>query len=199
MTSGIRGRNPYIYKLTRIAARICLFPFFQIHTHGLKNIPVKESFILLPKHQRWEDIPLLSLASPRPLYYLAKKELFLNPLSGWIISSLGGVPLNRVRPMESRGSLRMMMEFFRRGEGVVVFPEGTYYRGRMGPGRIGLIRMIASRIDLTFIPVGVRYSGRGGRMSVDIVFGTPIYRDFSEDVNVAFEFIMQKIRRLSGL
>lgn len=55
--------------------------------------------------------PILSI-------YVAKHELFTNPLSNWFLGSLGGIPLNRDRPLESRRSIRAMIEFLREGEGV---------------------------------------------------------------------------------
>jgi len=85
MTPSVRERKAFVFGLTRIAAKLCLYPFFRIQVYGLENLPGKNAFILLPKHQRWEDIPLLSLATPRPLYYIAKHELFMKkiaPLSG---------------------------------------------------------------------------------------------------------------------
>ena len=96
-------------------------PFFRLETDGIENLPQKSAFILLAKHQRWEDIPLLSLATPIPLYYVAKYDLFKNPISNWFLRSLGGIPLNRQRPLESRRSLQAIIGFLKKGEGVVVF------------------------------------------------------------------------------
>ncbi len=166
---------------------------------GLQNLPQNKAFILLPKHQRWEDIPLLSMAAPRSLYYVAKYELFVNPVSKWLISSLGGVPLNRKRPIESRRSLKKMIAFLKNGEGVVIFPEGTYYNEHVGPGQVGLIRMVSSRLALPYIPVGIRYSKEGIRARVQISFGTPIYKDTAVATDRFVQRVMQEIAQLSGL
>jgi hypothetical protein len=85
------GRSEWVYRLTRIIARLLLAPFFRVVVSGLENLPAESAFILLPKHQRWEDIPLLTLATPRRLYYVAKHELFKNPLGSWYVTSLGGI------------------------------------------------------------------------------------------------------------
>ena len=140
--------NLFIFRLVKIIASFVLRPFFHVHTSGLANIPEKGAFILLPKHQRWEDIPLIGISVHRPLYYVAKGELFRNPIQGWFISSLGGIPLNRQHPLKSRNSLRLVMEILGEGKGVVLFPEGTYYRGHMGAGQAGLIRMVLTRFSL---------------------------------------------------
>jgi len=191
-------RKASIVWLTKTVARLFLAPLFKIKKTGLENLPEKSAFILLPKHQRWEDIPLLSLATPRPLYYIAKYELFQSSISRRLIYSMGGIPLNRERPLESRRSLKMMMGFLKNGEGVVIFPEGTYYVNKMGPGYSGLIRMIRSRVLLPFIPVGIRYSEQRGRMLVRINFGQPIYEKEPGNVDKIFTRIMGEIARLSG-
>jgi 1-acyl-sn-glycerol-3-phosphate acyltransferase len=176
-----------------------LAPFFKLEVEGTRHLPRESAFILLPKHQRWEDIPLLGLASPRPLYYVAKYELFANPLSDWFFKSLGGIPLNRQQPIASRRYLNDTIRMLKKGEGVVVFPEGTYFRGRMGPGRTGLVRFIVSRLSLPFIPAGVRYSGNRRRASVKIRFGAPVTFDHGGDPDRLLKALMERIADLSGL
>jgi len=190
--------NPYLLIFARVAVGLCLYPFFRLQIRGRKNLPQDKAFILLPKHQRWEDIPLLGLATPSTLYYVAKHELFLNPVFRWLISSLGGIPLNRKRPIESRRSLKQMIAVLKNGEGVVIFPEGTYYNGHVGPGHVGLIRMVSSRLVLPFIPVGIRYSKDGIRARVQINFGIPIYKDTSVAADRFVHRVMWEIARLSG-
>jgi 1-acyl-sn-glycerol-3-phosphate acyltransferase len=172
--------------------------FFRMETSGVQHLPRKEAFILLPKHQRWEDIPLLSLATPRPLYYVAKSELFRNPLSKWFLSSLGGIPLNRQRPLESRRSLLSLICFLKEGEGAVVFPEGTYYQNKMGPGQVGMVRLILSRLTIPFIPVGIRYAREGTRIVVRVKFGKAFHVDSTTPANAFVDRMMIEIARLSG-
>ena len=192
-----RRRKAYVFHPTRLMARVFLAPFFSIEARNQNSVPEEGAFILLPKHQRWEDIPLLSLASPRPVYYVAKYELFVNPLSAWYITSLGGIPINRMRPLESRSALRGMLEILKMGEGVVIFPEGTYFRDRVGPGHVGLIRMIRSQMAVSLVPVGIRYSGTG-RKHVKIRFGRPLSEDPSTSREALRNRIMEDIARLSG-
>ena len=191
-------RSALILRLTKPTARVFLSPVFRVKTRGQENLPNKRGFILLPKHRRWEDIPLLSLATPRHLYYVAKYELFLNPISRWFVSSLGGIPLNRSRPLESRKSLKRMLDLLEKEEGIVVFPEGTYYRSRMGPGHVGLIKMILSRSIAPFIPVGINYESKSARTLVEINFGRPVYKSSSDGVEGFVGQMMKEIARLSG-
>jgi 1-acyl-sn-glycerol-3-phosphate acyltransferase len=188
-----------IYRLTRLLSRSSLWPLFAVRGEGAHHLPEAGGFVLLPKHQRWEDIPLLALACPRPLYYVAKTELFGTDLKRRIVTALGGIPLDRQRPMSSRDHLRSMRAVLSSGEGIVVFPEGTYYPGRMGYGRIGVVRMLLSRVEVPFIPVGIRYDRGSWRTRVHIRFGEGVFRP-SKSVTVDFAGrLMREIATLSGL
>jgi 1-acyl-sn-glycerol-3-phosphate acyltransferase len=192
-------RNEHVFRTIKLAGRVLLAPFFRIETAGVEHLPVDRAFILLAKHQRWIDIPLLGVATPRPLYYIAKHELFQNTLSSWFCSALGGIPLNRQRPLESRRSLIATIELLKKGEGVVIFPEGTYYRGQMGLGQIGLVRFILSRLKLPFIPAGINYAPGGWRICVRIHFGKAAYPETSSSIDPFFKHLMEQIAHLSGL
>jgi len=180
-------------------ARIALYPFYRIEIEGRERLPQEDAFILLPKHQRWQDIPIIALATPRPLYYIAKYELFTNSLAGWFLESLGGIPLNREQPMKSRGSIKAMMEFLKGGEGVVIFPEGTYYENTMGPGKSGMLRLIISRMSFPLIPAGVHYKRLHSTTAVRVSFGDPIYPNKNMPPESVLSLVMQKIAVLSGL
>jgi len=193
------GRNEGFFQVIIILVRLLLRPFFRIEAGGLKNLPRDRAFILLSKHQRWQDIPLLSLATPRPLYYIAKYELFKNPLSNRFFSALGGIPLNRQRPLESRRFLQATIQLLEKGEGVVIFPEGTYYRNKMGPGQTGMVKFVLSRLKLPFIPVGINYATNGWRTRVRINFGKAFHTDPTLTADTFVNRMMKEIAALSGL
>ena len=195
----MKERKEWIRFITRYAAKAGLSPLFRLKVSGVENLPQKSAFVLLPKHQRWEDIPLTAVATPRPLYYVAKYELFLNPLKGWFLTSVGGIPLNRQRPLESRRSMKAVIEFLKKGEGIVVFPEGTWFKGKMGPGQTGMVRLILSRLSLPFIPVGINYSKEGLRTLARIKYGKAFYADPEEPPARFLEHMMKEIAILSGL
>lgn len=194
----VLGRKEWVFQITRFAGRILMTPFYDIRTEGAEHLPRTSAFVLLPKHQRWVDIPLLSLATPRPLYYVAKYELFRNAVSDWYLTALGGIPLNRKKPLESRHSLKALIQFLGNGEGVVVFPEGTYYRNEMGPGHAGILRLILSRLSLPFVPVGIRYLRAGLRTSVMIKFGQTFNGDQNTSYKEFLDHMMGEIASLSG-
>ena len=81
---------------------------------------------------------------------------------------------------------------------MVIFPEGTYYKDRMGPARRGLVRMVLSKTSPPFIPVGIRYR-KGLRTDVDIRFGRPVPAETGMEVGPFLDRMMVEIARLSGL
>lgn len=193
------GYNRLLAAAVRAAAGLLLRPFFGLRVTGAQNLPREGPLVLLPKHQRWEDIPLLGLACPRPLFYVAKQELFTCPICDWFFRSLGGIPLHRSSPLKSRAHLRTLAQLLEQGKGVVIFPEGTYFENGMGPGRTGLIRFVRARLpQVPFVPVGMRYSAVRHRCRVQIAFGRPI-RDFKAPTEAFVVRMMTEIAALSGM
>jgi 1-acyl-sn-glycerol-3-phosphate acyltransferase len=115
------------------------------------------------------------------------------------VSGLGGIPLNRKRPLASRDSIRKIVRLTQNGERIVVFPEGTYYRNRMGPGHSGIIRAIRARAKVPFVPVGVHYDEGGIQKRVSIRFGQPLNIDPSASIDGFLGRAMREIAELSDL
>jgi 1-acyl-sn-glycerol-3-phosphate acyltransferase len=86
-----------------------------------------------------------------------------------------------------------------KGEGVVIFPEGTYYRNKMGPVQTGVVRFVLSRLNLPFIPVGINYAASGLRTRVRIHFGKAFQTDSALAADTFVSHMMKEIAALSGL
>jgi len=192
-------RDDRLYRLIRVVASAALAPGFRREVHGAEKIPIDRSYVLLPKHQRWQDIPLLGLSLQKPLYFVAKQELFAYTVGDWFFKRLGGIPLNRQRPIESRRNLMRAVRLLEWGEGLVVFPEGTYYPGIVGPAKSGVVKFVLNRIDLPFIPVGIRYRREGLRTRAIVRFGAPQEAGPSETVKAFVDRLMAQIAQLSEM
>jgi 1-acyl-sn-glycerol-3-phosphate acyltransferase len=182
----------------------CLYP---LEVHGKQYIPRKGLAIIAPKHQYWTDIPLVALAFQNiHLNYIAKKELFRFPLIRTFLTILGGIPLDRKAPIKSLDSFRHLNYLLKRKEKIVVFPEGTYYRGRIGKGKSRLVKMILKFQEeeqlpdpIPFIPVGISYQKMRFRQKVRIRIGEPLYAKGEFEAEEFTQKIMSKIAFLSGL
>jgi 1-acyl-sn-glycerol-3-phosphate acyltransferase len=174
--------QPILFGATKAAARIILPLRFDVKIEGLHHLPPEGPAVLIPKHQQWWDVPLLGTFIPRPLYFLAKQELFSNPLSRFYIRRIGGIPVDRENPLKSLNTFRSLFPLLQQKSFLVLFPEGTYYPGTLGPGKWRLIQMLLrmqqkqTSSPISFIPIGIRYASRSGSMSqvVQISIGTPL-------------------------
>ena len=199
------NRNPLIYSVTRWVARLLLSACYRIVAEKEGSLPDQGAVIILPKHQYWTDIPLVSFVIRPLLYFVAKRELFEYPLVRNYLSFLGGLPVDRQQTLRTLQSFRCLLSLLRAGEKIVIFPEGTYCRERMGSGRSRLLQMILNIQDelkykIPFVPVGIRYGKRvGWRRRVEIRVGHPLFAEKESDAIFLTHRVMEEIGRLSGL
>jgi 1-acyl-sn-glycerol-3-phosphate acyltransferase len=198
-------RNPFIYSVTRWFAYAIFSLFYQIETEREAEFPSKGPAVILPKHQYWTDIPLVSFSFRFPLLFVAKKELFRFPGIRSYLSLLGGIPLDRDRSIKTLSAVKFLLASLKAEEKVVLFPEGTYVRGAVGSGKNRLIQMILGiqselKERIPFVPVGIQYGGRSGpRMRVAIRIGPPLFAEGESEAMPLTQRIMEEISRLSGL
>ena len=198
-------RNSFIYSATKKLARLLFCVFYRIETEGKTALPDQGPMIILPKHQYWTDIPIVSLAFKPLLYFVAKKELFKYPLVRGYLSFLGGLPVDRAQSVRTLDSFKSLVSLLRAGEKIVIFPEGTYVRNGVGSGKSRLLQMILRfqselGCSIPFIPVGIRYGERKGwRRPVKIRIGSSLFAEGESDANSLTRRITDEISRLTGL
>jgi len=199
------GRNPLVYSITKKIAYLVFSFIYQIKIHGSSILPKEGPLIILPKHQYWTDIPIISLAFKPLLYFVAKKELFHYPIVRKYLSLLGGIPVDRQKTLRTLDSFRYLVALLKSGEKIVIFPEGTYSREGVGPGKSRLLQMILKiqeELDqkVPFLPVGIRYGGRRGwRREVEVHIGCPLYGEGERNASALIHQVMEEISRLSKM
>jgi 1-acyl-sn-glycerol-3-phosphate acyltransferase len=172
------SRSP-LFLATWAMARIVLPVCFQVRIHGIHYLPAKGPALLIPKHQQWWDVPLLGTYIPRPLNFLAKQELFINALSRFYMSRVGGISIDRLNPVKSLTTFRSLSPLIQRKSFLVLFPEGTYFPGTIGAGKWRLIQFILrlqqknALPSIPFVPIGIHYSSqeKKGQRKVEIAIG----------------------------
>jgi glycerol-3-phosphate dehydrogenase (NAD(P)+) len=137
-----RGVNPVIYAL----ARLILVPFFRIYFRleriGTEHLPRSGPLLLAANHRSFLDPFVIGALARRPVYYVAKRELFESRWQAWILNSLGAFPVDRGHG--DQDAMATARAILRRGDCVVIFPEGTRVRSetlgrpRRGVGRLAL-------------------------------------------------------------
>jgi len=105
-------------------------PLAEWEFSGLDNIPENGPAILAFNHRSYFDtmaMNLLIARTGRPCRFLAKRELFENPLLGPIAKLAGGIRVDR--GTGSSAPLRKAIEALTAGEMVAIAPQGTIPRG----------------------------------------------------------------------
>ena len=198
-------RNSFVYSGTKTFARIVFSIFYQIETERKTRLLGQGPVIILPKHQYWTDIPIISLAFEPLLYFVAKQELFKYPLIRNYLSFLGGLPVDRKQSIRSLDSFKALVSLLKAGEKIVIFPEGTYFRNEVGSGKSRLLQMILRfqaelGYPIPFVPVGIRYGERSRwRRRVEVCIGSPLFAEGESDAIPLTHQAMEEISRLCRL
>jgi len=135
-----RGVNAVLYW----TVRAMLVPFFLVYLRmqriGSEHLPRSGPLLLAANHRSFLDPFVIGTLVRRPVYYMAKRELFEKRWQAWVLNALGAFPVDRgAGDRDAMDTARAILE---RGDCVVVFPEGTRVRsGPLGDPRRGIGRL----------------------------------------------------------
>ena len=150
---------------------------FRIRVIGRENLPKEGGFVLAPNHISAIDPVFVVIARfwGKRLLIMAKEEILqVNPVFTWMFRHVGVVGIER-----GRGDVDVVDELIgdvKKGQGLLIFPEGT----RSKTGQVGKVKsgafVIASAAGVPMVPCRIIYEP--GRMKVfcrvRVCFGTPI-------------------------
>ncbi len=142
-----------VYRGLRVILRLILVTLFAIRYKGRENIPDQGGLLICANHQSFFDPPLIGSGFNRRLNYLARKTLFRFAPFRWLIEFFDAIPIDR----EGGGlsGLKETLRRLKRGELVLIFPEGT----RTGDGQVAPLKpgfvALARRSRVPLLPVGL--------------------------------------------
>ena len=144
---------------------------FPMKVAGREHVP-QGGAVLCGNHNNAVDPILIALALPPDagLRFMAKKELFQNPLLSKLFSALGAFPVNRQG--NDLAAMKTAVKCLQDGDKLVLFPEGTRVdeEGQVS-AKSGAV-MFATRTNVPMIPVYCGEKHKFFRRS-KIVFGEP--------------------------
>ena len=146
-------------------------------------IPMNSSVILAPTHRsRWDGL-VLTMAMGRRVtkkdcrFMVTKSEM--KGLQGWFLKRLGCFSINQLSP--SLTALKYAIDLIKKGEQLVVFPEGKINKyGKklvLKEGLYRLARLATKKTEsITIIPIGIAYSKISPKFRDEfcLSFGKPI-------------------------
>ena len=142
-----------IYHIGKYLGRFCLGTFGRLDVKGHESVPPFGPLLLVCNHISYIDPPLLVVTIGRRLNFIAKQELFTNPLSRIALKQFGVYPFDRSRPAVD--AMRLSLGLLSRDRALVIFPEGrrssdqTLQQGLPGAAYMAL------KSQAILLPVGI--------------------------------------------
>ncbi|NOK61043.1 MAG: hypothetical protein GFH27_549307n26 [Chloroflexi bacterium AL-W] len=156
--------------------------WFRWSVSGVSNLPPRHQMgmILASNHLDWTDIHVIGASLPlayRPSW-IAKSEIFRNPIVKWWLYQMQVIPIQRGK--RDTAALDEAVHALKQGAVVVIFPEGHRSRtGGLQHGRGGAVRLaIASGCPIVPVALhGTEHGPRGAlsRKPIHVHFGEPYY------------------------
>ena len=111
------------YNFLHVSCRLTAIVLFSVRVGGREHLPQAGPLLVCCNHQSHFDPVLVGLALDRRLNFLARETLFAFAPFRWLIQSLDAIPIDR----EGIGlaGIKETLRRLKRGEGVLIFPEGT--------------------------------------------------------------------------
>jgi len=126
---------------------------YRLEVYGQENIPTDNEYIIASNHLSTLDPPLMGAVFNRPIAYMAKKELFENPLMRIQMNLLGGFAVDREKLSVS--TIKTALSIKKTEWVLGIFPQGT----REPAGKITLMTKgfatLAKASKCGIMPVGI--------------------------------------------
>ncbi|MER1954440.1 MAG: 1-acyl-sn-glycerol-3-phosphate acyltransferase [Desemzia incerta] len=175
------------------------------HYQQREKLPQNESYILIAPHRSWIDPIYLALgAKPKDFAFMAKKELFKNPIFGWIIRKANAFPVDRLNPGPS--AIKTPVKILKEGKlSLVMFPTGTRHSAELKGGAPTIAKLSGVPMVPAVYQGPLTFKDLLKRKKIVVRFGDPIYVDrktrltkeslavIEKDVQAAFDQLDREI------
>jgi 1-acyl-sn-glycerol-3-phosphate acyltransferase len=176
-----------LQRLAGVVGGIGIRTWFRLEVEGVDLVPDSGPAILAMNHESALDIPIIVVASPRPITFMAKRELFKGPFTSRSLHELGGFRVDRQR-FDLR-AVRIALALLARGDVLGMYPEGTRSPGELLPFLPGAA-WLAVQTGTTLVPVVLTGTDRAAEarrpreVHVRVVFEPPIEVEREDDPKV---------------
>ena len=163
------------YSIIRFFCNAVIHVLFKIRLEGIDDFPMDGAVIVYSNHKSMWDPVIIGCLSKRPIFFMAKEELFRNSLIGFILRKLYAFPVKRGVP--DRKAIKRALEILNDKQVLGIFPEGTRSKnGKLQEPESGVALLAAKSNDVTMAPVAINGNYKWFSR-IDVIFGKPIKFD----------------------
>lgn len=162
------------YRFMRPLARFIVWLLNgHLHVHHKERLPQGNYILVAPHRTWWEPILFALAASPMEFMFMAKIELFKNPILAFILKHAHAFPVDRKHPGPS--VLTIPVKGLREGKlSLIVFPSGTRHSAALKSGALVIARLSKKPLVPVVYQGPLTFGGLLRRKSLDVCFGKPI-------------------------
>ncbi len=151
-----RFGNRFIYHCVNIWSKyIYKTAGGKLTVKGIENVPEKENICFISNHQGVFDILIILSAMPMRVGFIAKKSLMRLPIFAQWMYAIGCIFIDRSSAKNARNTINKGIANIKKGNSLVIFPEGTRSRGpELGEFKKGSIKL-ALKSNATIVPITI--------------------------------------------
>lgn len=192
------------YEILKPLGKLITKMKYKVKYTGQENIPAEGGFIIASNHIHMLDPLIIACGiDKRQLHFMAKKELWNNPIVAWAFTKVNGFPI--ARGGADSASFKHAVEVPQKGYILGIFPEGTRSKDQKPAAAKRGVAAIAAQTKCGVLPVAVyndeglkkhsKYTVRYGEMIPFDQLGLSDEATREEQIACA-DFIMGKITEL---
>ena len=191
-----------MYQAAKYIAILLFRLFGKIDTKNKHMLPENEGYIVACTHEGWLEIAALGIVLPKPIHFMAKKELFQNKINDFFLKKLNAFPVNRENPGPS--SIKQPVKLLKKGEIVGIFPSGmrtsedvSLKRGAVTIANLANTPIVPAYYQGPFYLKELLFT----RKKPTVIFGEPFYVNVSqkEDLEQYTDHLNQQIQLIKDL
>ncbi len=185
------------YSFIRVVARVVLFVVNgRADFQNREALPQAENYILVAPHRTWWDPLYMAVgARPKKFAFMAKEELFKNPILRYILVHANAFPVDRNNPGPS--AVKTPIKLLKNSNlSLIMFPSGTRHSTDLKGGMALIAKMAKVRIVPSVYQGPLTFKDLLKRRKVKMRFGEPI--DISDIKKMDKEGMAEVERRIQA-
>ncbi|CAI2605974.1 1-acyl-sn-glycerol-3-phosphate acyltransferase [Apilactobacillus kunkeei] len=172
-----------MYSFLKFLCRIILYPINGMPKFENKQRIPEGNYILVAPHRTWFDPLYFALAaSPKEFAFIAKKELFKNPLLAYVLRHANVLSVDRENPGPSviKEPVKILQNT---DKSLIIFPSGTRHSQALKGGATLIAKLSKAPLLPAVYQGPLTFKSLFSRKKAVINFGDPIYLDKSIKLN----------------